>query len=563
MKKKFQFALVVMILIGLVALPILNHKGYAMTQGWIDPPTQTPAPTQVPWNWVPDNGNVVNPQNIQLQTTPGTGQNRPLLYISDYHTSLGGKSVDPYGTFGLTFTVGNNGRPTPDASGIISPDDPAHARNIVMTFSSADFDPLDGSVITFYEVDADNKGNETRTHNFKVNDMSTWKYSGQIQAVTTYTDPNGNPYSDTFIFTIMINQTGGTGSTAATATPAAVKRPQMVVNSYTTDIDPLQPGSHFKLGLKVSNAGSADARAVSLVYGGGATADTTDPLGTPQAGGLGGAGGDVSNFAPVGNSNVILLGDVPVGGTLNPEQEFIVNVTTNPGAYPLKLSFVYTDAKGVRMVDDQVITLLVFSLPQLEFSFYQPMEGMVIAGQMGSLPIQITNLSRKSVVLGNVVATSPDGEMSNNSILIGTLDPGGYFTFDPMFMPFSEGEATINFEIRYTDDFNQLRTYNSSLSVTVNPPMEMPTPYPLLDENGNPVLDENGNPIMVDPMNPFPDGNSQEPSSQPGFFAHIWNAIKSFFGFGSGSNNNGITPTESGMDSGIYIQGGGGGGKMP
>jgi len=299
------------------------------------------------------------------------------------------------------------------------------------------------------------------------------------------------------------------------------------------------------------------------VYGGGATAGTTDPLGTPQAGGLGGAGGDVSNFAPVGNSNVILLGDVPVGGTLNPEQEFIVNVTTNPGAYPLKLSFVYTDAKGVRMVDDQVITLLVFSLPQLEFSFYQPMEGMVIAGQMGSLPIQITNLSRKSVVLGNVVATSPDGEMSNNSILIGTLDPGGYFTFDPMFMPFSEGEATINFEIRYTDDFNQLRTYNSSLSVTVNPPMEMPTPYPLLDENGNPVLDENGNPIMVDPMNPFPDGNSQEPSSQPGFFARIWNAIKSFFGFGSGSNNNGITPTESGMDSGIYIQGGGGGGKMP
>ena len=560
-RKKFQFALVVMILIGLVALPILNHKGYAMTQGWIDPPTQTPAPTQVPWNWVPDNGNVVNPQNIQLQTTPGTGQNRPLLYISDYHTSLGGKSVDPYGTFGLTFTVGNNGRPTPDASGIISPDDPAHARNIVMTFSSADFDPLDGSVITFYEVDANNKGNEQRTHNFKVNDMSTWKYSGQIQAVTTYTDPNGNPYSDTFIFTIMINQTGGTGSTAATATPAAVKRPQMVVNSYTTDIDPLQPGSHFKLGLKVSNAGSADARAVSLVYGGGATADTTDPLGTPQAGGLGGAGGDVSNFAPVGNSNVILLGDVLVGGTLNPEQEFIVNVTTNPGAYPLKLSFVYTDAKGVRMVDDQVITLLVFSLPQLEFSFYQPVEGMITAGQMGSLPIQITNLSRKSVVLGNVVATSPDGEMSNNSILVGTLDPGGYYTFDPMFMPFSEGEATINFEIRYTDDFNQLRTYNSSLSVTVNPPMEMPTPYPLLDENGNPVLDENGNPIMVDPMNPFPDGVPQEPPSQPGFFARIWNAIKSFFGFGS-DNNNG-KPTEPGMEGEIYYEGGGGGGKMP
>lgn len=549
MKKNLQIALIISMLIGLVALPVLNQKGSAMNQVWVDPPTETPAPTQVPWGWAPNNGNVVNPagnvpNNIVQQVTE-----RPLLYIVDYHTSLGGKSVDPYGTFGLTFTIGNNGRGD------------AHARNIVMTFSSADFDPLDGSVITFYEVDADNKGNETHTHNFKVNDMSTWKYSGQIQAVTTYTDPEGNPYSDTFIFTIMINQTGGTGSTAATATPAAVKRPQMVVNSYTTDIDPLQPGSHFKLGLKVSNAGTADARGVSLVYGGGATAGTTDPLGTPQAGGVGGAGGDVSNFAPVGNSNVILLGDVPVGGTLSPEQEFIVNVTTNPGAYPLKLSFVYTDAKGVRMVDDQVITLLVFSLPQLEFSFYQPVEGMITAGQMGSLPIQITNLSRKSVVLGNVVATSPDGEMSNNSILIGTLDPGGYYTFDPMFMPFSEGEATINFEIRYTDDFNQLRTYNSSLSVIANPPMEMPTPYPLLDENGNPVLDKDGNPVMVDPMNPFPEGNPQEPTSQPGFFARIWNAIKSFFGFGS-DNTNGM-PTETGTNGGTIYNGGGGGGKMP
>ncbi|HQJ33287.1 MAG TPA: hypothetical protein PLO13_08010, partial [Anaerolineaceae bacterium] len=372
MKKKFQFALVVMILIGLVALPILNHKGYAMTQGWIDPPTQTPAPTQVPWNWVPDNGNVVNPSGSVPNNVVQQEIDRPMLSISEYHTGNGSKSVDPFGSFDLNFTIRNGGK--------------ADALNVLLAFSSQEFDPLDGGVTSIKDITVKD-AEEGRAHKFRVNDMSTWKYSGIITAAVSYMDPAGNTYSETFTFSIIINQTGGTGSTAATATPAAVKRPQMVVNSYTTDIDPLQPGSHFKLGLKVSNAGTADARAVSLVYGGGATADTTDPLGTPQAGGLGGAGGDVSNFAPVGNSNVILLGDVPVGGTLNPEQEFIVNVTTNPGAYPLKLSFVYTDAKGVRMVDDQVITLLVFSLPQLEFSFYQPVEGMITAGQMGSLPI--------------------------------------------------------------------------------------------------------------------------------------------------------------------------------
>ena len=542
MKKNLQFALIVMILLGLIALPVLNQKGFAMAHVWVDPPADTPAPTQAPWGWVPNNGNVVNPSgsvpnNVLQQVTE-----RPMLYIANYDTGNGRKSVDPYGSFDLNFTIGNGGK--------------VAANNVLLVFSSQEFDPLDGGVTSIKDVTVSDM--EGRAHKFRVNDMSTWKYSGIITAAVSYMDPAGNTYSETFTFAITINQVGGTGSTAATATPSAVFRPQMVVNSYTTDIDPLQPGSHFKLGLKVSNAGTADARAVSLVYGGGASGGTTDPLGTPQAGGVGGAGGDVSNFAPVGNSNVILLGDVPMGSSLAPEQEFIVNVSTNPGAYPLKLSFVYTDAKGNRMVDDQVITLLVYSLPQLEFSFYQPMEGMVNAGQMGMLPIQITNLSRKSVVLGNVVATSPNGEMSNNSILVGTLDPGGYFTFDPMFMPYSEGETQINFEIRYTDDFNQLRTYNSSLPVVANPPMEMPTPYPLLDENGSPVLDENGNPIMVDPMNPFPDGNPQEPVSQPGFFARIWNAIKSFFGFGS--DNSGM-PTEPGMDGGVIINGGGG--KMP
>ena len=216
MKKNLQFALVITLLLGLTALPILNQKGAAMSQGWVYPPTETPAPTQPPWNWVPDNGDVVN----QQETPPPSGEPlRPLLYIVEYHTSLGGKSVDPYGTFGLTFTVGNNGRGG------------AHARNIVMTFTSQDFDPLDGSVITFHEVDSNNDDNVTRTHTFRVNDMSTWKYSGLIQAVTTYTDPDGNPYSDTFVFNIIINQIGCSGSSAATSIPSTDTLTTMDVNS--------------------------------------------------------------------------------------------------------------------------------------------------------------------------------------------------------------------------------------------------------------------------------------------------------------------------------------------
>lgn len=541
MKRNTQIFLVIILILSFTLLPVISAGAQ-----WVDPPEDT-VTTPIPWNYIPDNEGVVNPpgwvpENIVQQVTE-----RPMLYIASYDTGDGKKSVNPYGNFGLNFTLANNGK--------------AFANNVVMTFSSQDFDPLDGSVITFYEVDArvtgpdgslENGNFVTSTHTFKVNDMSTWKYSGLITAAVSYTDPTGvNQFSDTFIFAISINQSG-TGQVAATATPAAVQRAQMVVNNYSTDIDPLQPGSTFKLTLDVRNAGSELARNVSLVYGG--STITTNPEGTPQAGGVSGGAGDVTVFAPIGKSNVVLVGDVAAGGSLSPEQEFVVNVTAQPGAYPLKLSFVYTDTKGNRVIDDQVITLLVFSLPQLEISFYNPVEGMFYVGQMGSLPIQITNLARKPVVLGNVVVTSDAGEMSNNSVLVGTLDPGGYFTIDPMFIPFLDGTATINLEIRYTDDFNQLRTYNSQLQVEVMPEMPMPEPYPQLDENGNPVLDENGNPIMIDPMNPEPWPN--EPVQEPGFFAKIWNAIKGFFGFGTSSNNPIDTPIKE-EEPGTVINGGG------
>ena len=130
----------------------------------------------------------------------------------------------------------------------------------------------------------------------------------------------------------------------------------------------------------------------------------------------------MSNFAPVGNSNVVLLGDVPIGGRMSLEQEFIVNATTAPGAYPLKISFVYANSKGIRLVDDQVITLLVSRCLNSSSASTNPWKAWSTrvrweACRSRSQPF------RKSVVLGNVVVTSPDGEMSNNNMLVGTLDP--------------------------------------------------------------------------------------------------------------------------------------------
>jgi len=238
-----------------------------------------------------------------------------------------------------------------------------------------------------------------------------------------------------------------------------------------------------------------------------------------------------------------------VGTTVEATQDFVVNVTTQPGAYPFKISFVYTDPKGRRMVDDQVITLLVFSLPKLEFSFYR-LPVLLNVGEPGQLPIQVTNISKKSAVLGNMTVSAPSGTLSNNTAMIGNLDPGGYYTIDATYIPDMAGMIPLNFSIRYTDDFNQLRVYEGSLEVEVQEGALMPGGelVPLLDEKGNLVMDEKGNPVLVpaEQQGGMNGGNvSPMPQQNLNFFQKVWNAIKSFFGVNPSSNTPQIeTPTQ-------------------
>jgi len=422
-------------------------------------------------------------------TTPQPSLTQPLLYIESYFPGPN-DGVSPWAPFNFTFVLANNSD--------------AVARNVVMTFTSEDFIPLDGGVFTLNNIAKGDRPGATLR--FRVSDYSTWKYSGTINGNVTYTDDAGMSYTTSFIFYIAIAQPAS-GSATKTPTPGTENKPQLVISKYSTDIDPLQPGSAFKLNLTIANVGTANAKNVSLVYGGG-SGQLPNEQGTPQAG-VSGSTADFTNFAPVGSSNIILLGDLATGAQIEAEQEFVVNVSTVPGAYPLKISLVSYTENGLRVIDDQAITLLVYSLPQLEISFYRD-PGMFFNGMSTTLPLQITNLSRKSTVLGNMTVTTDSGEIMNGTSLVGNLDPGGYFTLDAMYTPFMEGKAKINITINYTDDFNQLRMYESSIEIDVQPAMVMPE-----------------EPTQTNLEMPT------EPVEPTGFFAKIWNAIKGFLGIGT------------------------------
>jgi hypothetical protein len=300
----------------------------------------------------------------------------------------------------------------------------------------------------------------------------------------SYNDAGGTAYTEKF--TLNISVAGGGYVNVATSTPTGVKSSQLVITSYKASIDPLQPGEQFNLTMTVQNTGNAPAQRVTMIVGGGSSGSGGGIEGTPQPpGGVSGGGGEFTHFAPVGASNVQTLGDLPAGSMVQASQNLIVNVSTDPGAYPIKVTFSYLNDKAEVINDEQVITLLVYSLPNVEISFYRPPDPF-FAGQPSALPIQVVNLGKRSAVLGALKITSENGTIENGTGLVGALDAGGYFTLDSMFTPDQTGKMKLDITIDYTDDFNQPRTITRTLEVEVMEAFEEPTPDPALGEGGGP-----------------------------------------------------------------------------
>ena len=340
-----------------------------------------------------------------------------------------------------------------------------------------------------------------------------------LEVKVSYTDPGGTAYNETFAITFPVRRpTAVTSTPTPTATPSP--RPQLLINNYQTDVEVLKPGTRFTLSIEVQNSGSAGAQRVSAILGGG-TVSGGSPGGTPGSGsgggGVSGGGGSFDSFAPLESSNVQFIGDVGAGGSASFKQPLIVNAATKPGAYPVKFSFTYTDAKGSSYTDDQVITLLVYSPPLVEISFYRD-PGPLFIGQPNLLPLQVVNLGRSNTVLGNMKVTATGAELSNNSILVGNLDVGNYFTLDANALPNQPGPLELTVTVDYVDDFNQPQTITQTLTVEV---LDIPTPSP--GEGGL----------------PGEGGGLPSPAEAEGPIQLVIRFISGFLGFDSGPANAG------------------------
>ena len=388
----------------------------------------------------------------------------------------------------------------------------ASAYNVQASFTSSDFLPLKtGGVVIVGDLMASNSIDLEQL-------MTAATYVYGIVSVDmnlSYSDANGTTYTEKFTLNIQVS--GGGYVSAATSTPTGAKNSQLVITSYAVSIDPLQPGGQFTLTMTVQNTGNIGAQRVTMIVGGGSSSGSSD--GTPQPGGVSGGSGEFTNFAPVGASNVQTLGDLPAGGAVQASQNLIVNVSTNPGAYPMKVTFSYLNDKGEVINDEQVITLLVYSLPTVDVSFYRPPDPLFV-GQPGALPLQVVNLGKRLAVLGTLKIESANGTIENGTSLIGSLDAGGYFTLDSMVIPKQSGPLELNITIDYTDDFNQPRTINRTLAVEVMEGFAEPTFDPSL-ENGGGVTEE-----VIS-------------TSSESAWQKVWRFIRGLFGLDSAPPSNG------------------------
>ena len=393
------------------------------------------------------------------------------------------------------------------------------ATNILIEFVPGQLLPRDnGGAQTIYQLIPD----ETKSvsQKFTVSPDMWGVYLATVTVNVEYSDYDGNFYSDSFTLAVDLNVPAYVPATATpTPTAAPVFQPQLVIDSYDTDVEILQPGTSFELFLEIKNLGNAPAQAVSMVMGGGSV--EINPEGTPQPG-ISGGEGEFTNFAPLDSSNVKYIGDIEAGESIEASQRIVVNVSTSPGAYSLKYSFIYTTESGEKVVDNQVITLLIYKIPSIEVGFYQD-PGPIYANQTNFLPLQIVNLGKQSVVLGNMLITAQDAILENNSALVGLVDAGFYFTLDTLLTPNQPGHLDLQITVNYTDDFNQPRTYSTVLSIEVLEALPI--------EDWGPGGMENGS-----------DGSSSQfpiDSTIPGvetFWQKVLRVIKGLFGLDSGAS---------------------------
>jgi hypothetical protein len=245
--------------------------------------------------------------------------------------------------------------------------------------------------------------------------------------------------------------------------PRNQEEPLLLLASYQTSVENLQPGNRFTLDITVENAGSGDARNTLISFGGvlgGAAADGNTETS--------------SSFAPVGTAGLDFVGDIAGGGQVQASQEFMVAANLASGIYSLPISFDYLLPDGTAEQVTLNISLVVLMPPQIEVSPAQALPMSINVGETMPINLEIKNNGR-NINLDEAVFTIENGEILDGAnIPLDILYEGEETSISALIMPSEEGAVEVTLTLHYTDELNQAQSmvFNYSSEAVMPMPVE-------------------------------------------------------------------------------------------
>lgn len=310
--------------------------------------------------------------------------------------------------------------------------------------------------------------------------------------------PRMQPFTLSFLREGEVQQNSGT----ITVPVAEVIEPEalLLLESYETGFDVLQPGDRFMLTMNLLNAGESDA--VNLLVSFATVSETTTSTDSDSDDSSDSSSSSTSDttpsttFASIGSGGTIFAGTLTAdGGRLTLEQEFVVNGTTKSGIYTLPITLRYNDEDGKEKQENLQASFVVVAPPKVQTNLESPIPETVNTGEPLPLAVNIANTGSEDVRFTDALIEVENGEVLEGAqTFIGNLNGDDDTTLSALVMPLEEGVMRVTIRLNYIDELNQLAqiTLDYETQAVMPPPpleelpppdlMPAPTPEPQQDD---------------------------------------------------------------------------------
>lgn len=272
----------------------------------------------------------------------------------------------------------------------------------------------------------------------------------------------------------------GTEAKTSTATitievaKVEVPAPVMIVDSYETGFEYLEPGQVFTLTLAIQNIGDDNASGLLVTFG---QVDSSGGGIDPTPGTPGSTTTTTSStFAPLASGGTQFVGEVPLGGDpVTIRQDFIVNGSVDSGVYPLPITLRYSRSDGTTSQDNLRASLVVLVPPTIRITESSPLPETAFAFEPLSFALEIANRGRKPVNFTTAEITAENASIDSEAeTFLGPVRNDDQTSLDIAFTPQEEGPVTITVVLNYTDDLNRPNRITQTYELTAEPPPPPP-----------------------------------------------------------------------------------------